>query len=119
MDMKNVCGKSVFLLKGMQNSIQMTLKWWRAQIIRSCIFPELCLKIFPETDRLVLMTPSAEKISVEDTIAETENWLESIGKADEVNLSTELGIDLWGSEGELREGGGTRLIWSLFCSPFL
>ena len=59
---------------------------------------------FPETDRLVLMTPSAEKISVEDTIAETENWLESIGKADEVNLSTELGIDLWGSEGELREG---------------
>lgn len=59
---------------------------------------------FPETDRLVLMTPSVEKISVEDTIAETESWLENIGKVDEVNLSTELGIDLRGSEGELREG---------------
>ena len=50
------------------------------------------------------MTPSTEEISVEDTITEIKHWLKSIEKENVVNLKADLGVDLWGSEGELRDG---------------
>lgn len=48
---------------------------------------------FPETDRLELMTSGQEEISVEDMLEIMEDWLEKTGKADTVDLKSELLFD--------------------------
>lgn len=53
-------------------------------------FETAVFKKFPDTDRFMLMTEGQEEISVEDTLKITEDWLEKTGKADVVDLESEL-----------------------------
>ncbi len=56
-------------------------------------FDDVVFEDFPDTDRLVLVKAGEEEISVDETIGAVENWLEDIGKSDEVDLESELGIN--------------------------
>lgn len=57
---------------------------------RQLHFDEVIFDEFPDTDKMDLLLAETDKISVEDTLKVTENWLRDVGRADQVDLQSEL-----------------------------